>query len=134
MLDESLVGGKVENQYKITLSNGNIRYIDIIYFKEDEIVIIELKKDKVLKRHIQQLAEYVDHLKKVYPDHKIRGILTGQNLDYNLEHSLKLRGFIFRNYFRDIPFELKLCNNCRKAVRRNQNKCNWCNNQTFIKI
>lgn len=134
LLDESLVGGKLENQYKIVLSEGNIRYIDIIYFKEDEIVIIELKKDKVLKNHIQQLAEYVDHLKKRWPGHKIRGILTGQNLDYNLERSLRLRGFSFRKYFKDIPFKLKMCDNCRRAVRITQKKCKWCNSETFLKI
>ena len=97
-------------------------------------MIIELKKDEVQRKHIQQLSEYVDHFKKVYPDHKIRGILTGQNLENNLEHSLKLRGFFFRSYFKDIPLELKLCNNCRKAVRSNQIKCKWCNSETFIKL
>jgi len=93
-----------------------------------------LKKDKVLKKHIQQLTEYVDHLKKKWPDHKIRGILAGQNLDHTLERSLKLRGFIFRSYFKDIPFKLKMCNSCRKAVRITQTKCKWCNSETFIKI
>ena len=87
-----------------------------------------------MKKHIQQLAEYVDHLTKEYPNHKTRGILAGQNLDNNLEHSLKLRGFIFRSYFKDIPLKLKLCINCRKAVRKNQLKCNWCKSETFIKI
>lgn len=87
-----------------------------------------------MKKHIQQLAEYVEHLKKVYPDHKIRGILTGQNLDNNLEHSLMLRDFIFKSYFKDVPFKLKICNNCRKAVRITQIKCKWCNSETFIKI
>ena len=128
------MGGRLDNQYKIVLSSGAIRYIDIIYFKEDEIVIIELKKNKVLKNHIQQLAEYVDHLKKVYPDHKIRGILAGQNLEINLEHSMNLRGFKFRKYFEDIPFELKLCTDCRKAVRKIQDKCKWCNSESFIKL
>lgn len=134
MLDESLIDGRIENQFKIVLSDGKIRYIDLIYFKENEIVIIELKKDKVLKKHIQQLVEYVEQLKIMYPKHKIRGVLTGQYLEDNLEHSLNLRGFIFKKYFRDIPFELKLCNNCRKAVRKNQFICNWCNSQIFIKI
>ena len=87
-----------------------------------------------MKKHIQQLGEYVEHLKKVYPDRKIRGILTGQDIDNNLEHSLNLRGFNFKKYFNDIPFKLKICNNCRKAVRKNRAKCNWCNSETFIKI
>lgn len=87
-----------------------------------------------MKKHIQQLAEYVESLKKKYPHRKIRGIFAGQTLEANLEHSLNLRGFSFRSYFKDIPFELKLCNNCRKVVRINQSSCKWCNSETFLKI
>lgn len=134
MLEESLVGGIVQNQYKITFSDGSIRYIDIIYFKENEITIIELKKDTVIKKHIQQLSEYVEHVKTLFPNKNIRGILAGQQIEANIDHSLNWRGFIFKKYFRDIPFNLKLCNNCRKAVRKSQIKCNWCNCQEFLRL
>ncbi len=134
LIDESFSGGKVENQYRITLSNGNIRYIDIIYFTPNKITIIELKKDMVIKKDIQQLSEYVNHIKILYPNKKIQAILAGQRLEKNLELSLNLRGFIFKKYFKDIPFEIKLCSKCRKATGRNQNRCSWCSYQEFIKL
>lgn len=134
LIDKTLVDGRVESQYKIVLSNGTTRYIDIIFFKKDEIVIIELKKDKVIKKNIQQLNEYVAHLKEIYPNQKIRGILVGRSLESNLEYSLNLRGLIFKKYFKDIPLELKICTKCRKAVSRSLEKCVWCGNQTFLKI
>lgn len=118
----------------ITLSDRNIRYIDIIYFKEDEITVVELKKNTIMKKHIQQITEYIEHIKSVYPNQNIRGILAGQKLETNLEHSLNLRGLIFKKYFVEIPFKLKLCNNCRKAVRSIQHKCSWCNCQKFIPL
>ena len=91
-----------------------------------------MKKDIVIKKDIQQLSEYVEHIKKLFQNSNVRGILAGQQIENKLEHSLNLRGFVFKKYFKDIPFNLKLCDHCRKAVRKNQKKCKWCGSQEFL--
>lgn len=93
-----------------------------------------MKKDIVIKKHIQQLSEYVEHIKELFPNENVRGILAGKQIEDKLEYSLNLRDFIFKKYFTDIPFNLKLCKNCRKVIRKIQNECNWCNCEEFMPL
>lgn len=114
------------------MSNGTIGYIDIIYFKEHEIVVIEIKREAIIKKDLSQLSEYVHCIKKLYPGKIVRGILIGQYLDDNLKVFLDLMGLTFKSYFYDIPLRLKICDKCRKVVGINQNNCNWCNSEDFL--
>lgn len=129
-----MIDGKLENQYKITLSNGSIGFIDIIYFKSHEISVIELKKDKIIKPDITQLSEYVNKIRKKFPEKQVNGYLVGKNIPEDFKRSLKLRDFKFKKLGKDIPLKLKLCVNCRKAVGINDKKCNWCNYNKFMSI
>ena len=52
----------------------------------------------------------------------------------DLTNSLELRGFEFRKLFNDIPLKLKMCVHCRKAVKINAKKCEWCNYDKFMPI
>ena len=134
LIDENLVGGKLRNQYKIELSDGKIDYIDLIYFKDNEITIIELKKGKIKKKDIVQLSEYVNHFVKNSNGMKIHGILIGQEIDIESAWLLKNKGFIYKQLFRDIPFKLKMCENCRKIMGIHEEKCKWCNSNKFIHL
>ena len=93
-----------------------------------------MKKGIVIKKDIQQLSEYVEHIKELFQNTNVWGILAGQQIENKLEYSLNLRGFVFKKYFKDIPLHLKLCDHCRKAVRNNQNKCKWCGSQEFLSL
>jgi RecB family endonuclease NucS len=99
LIDKALIGGSVQNQFKIYLSNGTVGYIDIIYFKENEVVVIELKKETIIKKDLSQLSEYVHCIKKLYPGKSIRGILIGQYLDDNLKVFLDLMGLFLKVIF-----------------------------------
>jgi len=114
------------------LSNGKIDYIDLIYFKNNEITIIELKKGKIKNKDIIQLSEYVNHFIENSQEMKIRGILIGQEIDTDSLRLLKNKGFIYKQLFKDILFELKMCENCRKIMSIYESKCKWCNNDKFI--
>lgn len=133
LIDNSLVDGRIEEQYSITLDNGDIRFIDLIYFKEKEITVIELKRDALQKKDISQLSEYVNHVKKLFPEQKIYGILVGQFASDEILRFLELRDFKYKQYFRDIPVRIKICSNCRKAVDMRKSKCNWCGSIIFFK-
>ena len=127
-----MFNGRVESQYKITLSRERIGFIDIIYFKPDEITVIELKREVIKKIDVSQLTEYVDRVKDTFPECNVYGIIAGQEINNENKHSLTIRGFKFKKYFRDIPLQLKLCLNCRKAVGINEDKCKWCDYEEFI--
>lgn len=129
-----MIDGKLENQYKITLSNGSIGFIDIIYFKSHEISVIELKKDKIIKPDITQLSEYVNKIRKKFPEKQVNGYLVGKDIPEEFKRSLELRGFSFKKLIKDIPIKLKLCINCRKAIRIHDKMCKWCNYDKFMPI
>jgi len=132
LVDESLIGGKVKEQYHIVLKNGFNRYIDLIYFKEDDITIIELKRDIIRKKDISQLSEYVNHVKLLFPEKQIKGILVGQEIDKEILKIMDLRGFIYKQLFTDIPIHIKICLDCRKANNTMRSKCKWCGSEKFL--
>ncbi len=134
LIDDRLIDGKVKNQYKIILSDGSKGYIDIIYFKSHEITVIELKKDEIIKSDITQLSEYVNQIRKEFPKQKVHGYLVGKEMPSEFERSLNLRDFKFKKLGKEIPIKLKLCTNCRKALRINDKMCKWCNNEEFMPI
>ena len=134
LIDESFIDGDLKRQYKVILSNNSVGYIDIIYFKQKEIIVVELKKDIIIKQDITQLSEYVNQIKNEFPNKEIRGFLVGKNIPGEFKRSLKLRGIKFKKLTKDIPLKLKLCDNCRKALRVHDELCKWCNHNTFINI
>lgn len=93
-----------------------------------------MKKKEVRKKDIQQLSEYREEIKRLFPNRKISSFLAGQELENGAKNSLIFRNIKFKKYFHDIPFNLKLCEDCRRAVRKKDIRCNWCSSQKFIKI
>lgn len=132
LIDESLVDGKLERQYPIELNDGRFNYIDLIYFKETEITVIELKRAEIKKVDVSQLSGYVNYIRNKFPGRIVKGIIVGQSIKKEILKDVEIRAFAYRELFRDIPVRIKICSNCRKAVDERKIKCYWCNSNVFL--
>ncbi|MFX1238139.1 MAG: endonuclease NucS domain-containing protein [Promethearchaeota archaeon] len=132
LIDKTLLGGRLERQYPITLPDGRFNYIDLIYFKENEIVVVELKRERIVKKDISQLTGYIRYIRDKFPEMEVRGILVGQGINEEDLHALEMREFTYKELFKDIPVRIKICSNCRKAVDERKSNCNWCGDKEFF--
>jgi len=58
--------------------------IDILGEDENNIYVIEIKRDEVNEFTIMQLVSYLPHIKKMYPDKNVIGIATAPKVDKKL--------------------------------------------------
>ena len=61
--------------------------------KYGNLVVIELKKNRVADKVIGQISRYVTFFENEFEKQKIRAIIVGKNIDRNLEKSVKALKF-----------------------------------------
>jgi hypothetical protein len=124
LIEKRFFGQKVIAQYH--LPSG---FADIVVFLDKEIVVVELKVVPLALTHLLQLNEYMeDFSKKTEKNGSINGILVGyppkSDLTFSISHlSYPVNVLILEQ---DVPTDVKICGECRKAVNRTSPKCTWC--------
>jgi len=67
---------RASSEQEIVDRNGNLRRIDRLVFTKDKILVIDFKTGEGFKtEHQQQIREYVDLLRKIYPGRLLEGWL-----------------------------------------------------------
>ena len=124
LIEEKFLNRQIFSQYQV--SSG---FIDIIIFLEDEIVVVELKKDRLEEKHILQIASYLRDIKNVFKDTSIiRGILIGKKPKSGIEKIIQQQVFQIKILVlnRDIPTRIEICDNCRMANNPSKKRCWYC--------
>ncbi|MHA1792176.1 MAG: endonuclease NucS domain-containing protein [Promethearchaeota archaeon] len=124
--------GVMKRQYLLKLKNDEKRFIDLSFWKEREIIVIELKKTRINPSHVTQLSFYTHELKNQCKNKKIKGILIGTGIDKDTLSLIKNLNFRYYEFGKDIPKIIKFCDDCRRACSYLEKQCPWCGCSTFI--
>lgn len=110
---------------------------DFVFSNSNISIVVEVKIGSIDVRTVEQALHYLDMEKKEDPQKKLLGILVGHRIvnREELEEKMRNSGYEFEIKFldRDIPTEVKLCDNCRKVNNLNMVKCKFCGSSKFIK-
>lgn len=130
LIESKFLNQKIIPQY--SLPSG---FADIVVFLENEIVVTELKIENLNYNHLLQLKDYLEDVQSKFKDTKIvRGILIGKTPDKDLDSVIENISFNIKIMIlnRDIPIDIKICNICRLANDLKNEKCVYCNNNSFL--
>jgi len=130
LIESKFLNQKIIPQY--SLPSG---FADIVVFLENEIVVTELKIENLNYNHLLQLKDYLEDVQLKFKDIKvIRGILIGKTPDKDLDSVIENISFNIKIMIlnRDIPINIKICNNCRLANDLMNKKCVYCNSNSFL--
>ena len=107
---------------------------DLVFYLNNEIIVVELKIVPLDFEATLQLNGYLEDVKQLFPEKSISGILVGErpkdkilNLIDTLEFQIEIK-----NLHEDIPVEIKICNECRKASCKTKKKCFFCSCEEWL--
>ena len=104
--------------------------------KEDNYVVIELKKDKTSDKVVGQIQRYMAWVEENLADREnVRGIIVAQGHDRKLEYAIKGSKYPIEMKDFDIPpveENIKYCDNCKAANRKSAKFCVKCGNEFWL--
>lgn len=109
---------------------------DFVFSNSLVSIVIEVKRGNMDVQTLEQAIRYLDNEKDEDPHKKLLGILIGHRIvnKQQFEEKMKNSGYEFKIKFLDkeIPTEIKLCDNCRKANTLWIPVCKFCGSKKFI--
>lgn len=104
--------------------------IDLAFVTEQEIHLVELKRDLVDRDAIEQIENYMRSLSNSYPHHVLMGYVVGgrcRDRD-GLDYQLRQRPIYIRLFGRDIPAPTNLtrCPHCFAGFDATEFRCPYC--------
>jgi len=109
---------------------------DFVFSNGHISIVAEVKIGNIDVQTLEQAIHYLDKEKKKNPHKKLLGILIGRRIvnKQELEEKMKNSGYEFKIKFLDkeVPTEIKLCDNCRKANTLWIPICKFCGSKKFI--
>ncbi|MHA1249051.1 MAG: endonuclease NucS domain-containing protein [Candidatus Helarchaeota archaeon] len=130
LIEKNFLNKKIQSQYP--LDSG---FADIVIFLENEIVVIELKVVPLQIEHYLQLKGYLEDFNKMYNNSiKVRGILIGKRPKEDLKINFENEKFEIKILIlnKDIPTQIKICENCRLANDISNTQCFNCFSEIFL--
>ena len=110
---------------------------DFVFSNDNISIVTEIKIGNVDVQTLEQAIHYLNEEKKENPHKQLLGILVGRRVvkKQELEEKMKNSGYEFKIKFLDkeIPTDIKLCDNCRKANTLWASTCKFCRSKKFIK-
>ena len=105
--------------------------------KENNYVIIELKKDKTSDKVVGQIQRYMTWVEENLADKEsVRGIIVAQGHDRKLEYAIKGSKYPVKVkiFGEEAPVEenIKYCDKCGEANRKSAKFCVKCGNEFWL--
>jgi len=130
LINERFLNQEVISQYRVPSG-----FIDIMIKLPGELVIIELKVEKLNSSHVLQLNGYLEDIQKDKPNIKnISGILIGYQPKKKIDSLLKSLKFSIniKILIQDVPIKIKTCTKCRLTCSISKNNCPFCTSTDFL--
>lgn len=109
---------------------------DFVFSNEHIAIVVEVKIDYLNIGTIEQAIHYLNKEKKTNPYKKLKGVLVGSQIidKKEFEEKMSISGYEFQVKFldEDVPTEIKLCDNCRRANKLSAEICKFCRSNKFI--
>ncbi len=107
---------------------------DLVFYLENEIIIVELKIVPLDNSAVLQLNGYLNDIKELFPERKVSGIIVGEKPKENVLTLIESLDFpinikIIKD---DIPILIKLCDKCRRANDKANRSCIFCNSKRWL--
>ncbi len=129
LIKEDFIKGRRQIQFE-----DNTR-LDIAFFFEDVIYVIELKKDILSISTVDQIIGYIENLQKENGK-AAKGIIIGKKPTdkEGLNNYINHKGYAIEIEYFDVYISTiyKLCKECRRVNYLNQKKCKYCGCDEWI--
>lgn len=111
--------------------------VDIYIETDKELNFCEIKIHKLKEVDLYQAIRYLNYLKnhrKEVGNKIISVILIGMSISEHLKETARHKGIIIKIIGIDIPEQIKICKNCRKAYDSINLSCLFCNSTELIEV